>query len=47
MPFFIVGSVKGKIVERKWYLSGLETLVVGGAAAVIAFLVGYFLKELV
>ncbi|HEX3034045.1 MAG TPA: VIT1/CCC1 transporter family protein [Thermodesulfobacteriota bacterium] len=45
--FFIVGSVKGKIVEKKWYLSGLETLSVGGAAAVIAFLVGYFLKELI
>jgi len=44
--FFIVGSVKGKIVDKKWYLSGLETLLIGGAAAAIAFLVGFFLKGL-
>ncbi|MCI0454664.1 MAG: VIT1/CCC1 transporter family protein [Candidatus Dadabacteria bacterium] len=44
--FFIVGSVKGKIVDKKWYLSGLETLLIGGAAAAIAFLAGYFLKGL-
>src|SRR3989304_1318322 len=44
--FFIVGSVKGKIVDKKWYLSGLETLLIGGTAAAIAFLVGFFLKGL-
>jgi VIT1/CCC1 family predicted Fe2+/Mn2+ transporter len=44
--FFIVGSVKGKIVDKKWYLSGLETLLIGGTAAIIAFLVGFFLKGL-
>jgi VIT1/CCC1 family predicted Fe2+/Mn2+ transporter len=44
--FFIVGSVKGKIVDKKWYLSGLETLLIGGTAAAITFLVGFFLKGL-
>ncbi len=44
--FFIVGSVKGKIVDKKWYLSGFETLLIGGTAALIAFLVGFFLKGL-
>ena len=44
--FFIVGSIKGKIVDKKWYLSGLETLLIGGTAAAIAFLVGFFLKGL-
>ncbi|MGH7799129.1 MAG: VIT1/CCC1 transporter family protein [Thermodesulfobacteriota bacterium] len=44
--FFIVGSVKGKIVDKKWYLSGFETFLIGGTAAAIAFLVGFFLKGL-
>jgi VIT1/CCC1 family predicted Fe2+/Mn2+ transporter len=44
--FFIVGSVKGKIVNKKWCLSGLETLLIGGVAAAIAFLAGFFLKNL-
>lgn len=43
---FIVGSVKGKIVNKKWYASGFETLIIGGIAAAIAFLVGFFLKNL-
>ena len=43
---FIVGSVKGEIVDKKWYLSGFETLLIGGIAATIAFLVGFLLREL-
>jgi vacuolar iron transporter family protein len=44
---FAVGSVKGKIVEINWIISGTGTLFMGGAAAVIAYLVGHFLKGLV
>lgn len=44
--FFIVGSVKGKIVETRWFFSGIETLLIGGAAAVIAYIVGYLLRGL-
>ncbi|MEQ9618825.1 MAG: VIT1/CCC1 transporter family protein [Deltaproteobacteria bacterium] len=43
---FIVGSVKGRIMEHRWYYSGLETFFVGGAAALIAYIVGYLLKGL-
>lgn len=46
VAFFIVGSVKGKIVGKWWYLSGLETLFLGGVAAFIAYLVGYVLRGL-
>lgn len=46
VAFFIVGSVKATIVDKKWFLSGIETLLIGGVAAVIAYVVGYVLRGL-
>ena len=46
VALFIVGSVKARVVEKKWYAAGTETFLVGGMAAVIAYLVGYFLRGL-
>jgi vacuolar iron transporter family protein len=43
---FIVGSIKGKILETNWIISGVGTLFMGGAAAAIAYLVGHLLKGL-
>ena len=40
VALFIVGVFKGKIVGKHAILSAFETLLVGGAAAVIAFIVG-------
>lgn len=47
VALFLVGSIKANIVDIKWYLSGLETFIIGGAAAVIAYMVGFWLKGLV
>ena len=47
VALIIVGAVKGKIVEKSPIRSGLETLIIGGIAAVLAFAVGYLLRGLV
>jgi vacuolar iron transporter family protein len=42
--FFAIGAIKSRFVNKPWYTSGLETLLLGGAAAALAFLVGILLK---
>jgi len=45
--FFGIGSLKSRWSVRGWWISGLETLVLGSAAAALAFGVGVLLKKLV
>jgi VIT1/CCC1 family predicted Fe2+/Mn2+ transporter len=47
VAFFAVGSLKARFVEQAWWRSGLETLAIGGAAAVLAYAAGAFLERLV
>jgi VIT1/CCC1 family predicted Fe2+/Mn2+ transporter len=47
VTFFAVGAVKSKFIALRWWLSGLEVLIMGGTAALIAYLVGVFLKGVV
>ena len=42
----LVVASKASIVDKKWFLSGLETLIIGGIAACIAYLIGFWLKGL-
>ena len=45
--FFLIGMIKGKIVKKSMIRSGINTLIIGGIAAVVAYLVGYGLNFLV
>lgn len=47
LALFILGTLKVKITDRGWLLSGLETLIVGGIAASAAYTVGIVLSGLV
>ena len=42
--FFLLGFFKGHFLRQKKYVTGLETLFLGGGAALIAYLVGYLLQ---
>jgi VIT1/CCC1 family predicted Fe2+/Mn2+ transporter len=45
--FFAIGSIKSIWSTRRWYRSGVETLLIGLAAAAMAFAVGVLLQNVV
>src|SRR5262245_42095693 len=44
ITFFAIGVVRGRVVDHRPWASGVETLLIGGAAALVAFLVGWLLQ---
>ena len=47
LAFFIIGMIKGKIVKKSPFFSGLSTLGIGGIAAIVAYVIGYSINILV
>jgi VIT1/CCC1 family predicted Fe2+/Mn2+ transporter len=45
ITFFVIGMIRGRIVDGRPLASGVETPLIGGTAAVVAFLVGRILQE--
>jgi VIT1/CCC1 family predicted Fe2+/Mn2+ transporter len=46
VAFFVIGYIRGRVVEQRAWLSGLETVLIGGAAAALAYFVGVWLRQL-
>ena len=44
---FTIGVLKGLFINKHWLKSGLEMLLVGGMAAVVAYLTGHILESLI
>ena len=47
IAFFLIGIMKGMIVKKPMLRSGINSLLVGGIAATVAYVVGYLLSLLV
>jgi VIT1/CCC1 family predicted Fe2+/Mn2+ transporter len=47
IAFFTVGAFKSRFVGEKWYSAGFETLLVGSAAAALAFWAGALLRKII
>lgn len=46
LSFVVIGSIKGGITGQNRFRASLETLVIGGIAALVAYVVGSFLHNL-
>ncbi len=47
ISLFVVGAVRVLVTGRNWIASGFELMVVGGGAALVAYLLGSFLRGIV
>ena len=47
ITFLFIGAIKGEVVGKHFVKSSIETLVVGGIVATIAFFVGYLLRVII
>lgn len=45
IAMFSIGAFKGRYTKKAWLISGLEMLLIGGIAAVVAYITGEVLKK--
>jgi len=46
VTIFVVGALRSLIIAKNWFVAGIEMFLVGGAAASVAYGIGFFLKGL-
>ncbi|MDP6139317.1 MAG: VIT1/CCC1 transporter family protein [Candidatus Woesearchaeota archaeon] len=46
IAFFFIGAAKIYVTGKNWFKSGMQTLLIGSAAAIIAYAIGYLLRSL-
>ena len=46
VAFFAIGTFKSRFVDQHWLSGGVETLLIGVIAALVAYYIGYFLRPL-
>jgi VIT1/CCC1 family predicted Fe2+/Mn2+ transporter len=44
---FGLGAAKVKVTGRNWFMSGIEMLAIGGAAALAAYFIGYYISIII
>ena len=47
LVFLAIGAVKSRWSVRRWWVSGLETLFIGGTAAAVAYAIGILMGTLI
>jgi len=47
LTLFVVGSLRTVVTRARWFVSGIEMLLVGSAAAAVAYAAGYLLRRLI
>lgn len=45
IALFVVGSLRILVIKKHWFRGGMEMLIIGGVAAVIAYGVGFLIKQ--
>lgn len=45
--FFLIGSIRGKVVRKPMMISGFNTLLIGGVAATVSYCIGYVLSMII
>ncbi|MEK7550307.1 MAG: VIT1/CCC1 transporter family protein [Patescibacteria group bacterium] len=45
LSLFVVGMARTRFTKKKWYLGGFEMILVGGSAALVAYLTGFLVDR--
>lgn len=47
VALFAVGSMRTLITGERWFVSGIEMLIVGGIAATLAYAIGFLIRQII